>query len=207
MLRKACETILEQHRLGKYHARVDSHNKYLLISTECGKPFMTIYGIRFNRDTPTQNEIEYATELLDAALGKHKQDIESYIKLEAKVAKLRVNPKVIQTTSYNPDFSIVNEYPDLTVEFTLDYENYASTSGVKNEKVGNISTIFTIKKSKHLRNTKTFFTDQMHIYRNLPNVPTKDYDNAKKILFIEAEKHRLRKELDNLKSTLSSCNI
>lgn len=88
MLRKECEDVLESFGLGHLHASVSNHFKLAIVS-ECGKPFMVIQGIQFNRLIPSTKEITYAAELLDTFLGIHALDILEYISSNEKFKKLK----------------------------------------------------------------------------------------------------------------------
>lgn len=85
MLRKACQEILDENGLGRFHARINDSTKCLTISTECGKPLVTLAGIQFNRVQPSAAEIEFATELLDSAIAKYRNQFTAYLKVWAEL--------------------------------------------------------------------------------------------------------------------------
>lgn len=89
MLRKACQDTLEQFGLGSYHVDLNSA-KSLSIVAECGKPLVSIHGIRFNRTIPNAEEIEYAAELLDNFMGTHNNLLQDYLKKEATLKKYKL---------------------------------------------------------------------------------------------------------------------
>ena len=78
MLRKQCQEHLNAIGLTSFHVSIND-NKNLTIVTKCGKPFVTVYGISFNRSSPTNAEIEYASELFEQFLTQHKKALDNYI--------------------------------------------------------------------------------------------------------------------------------
>jgi len=78
LLRKACQVHLDAIGLTSFHTGI-TEQKRLAIYTTCGKPFITIWGVSFNRTSPTNAEIEFASELFAQFLIRHQTAIEDYI--------------------------------------------------------------------------------------------------------------------------------
>ena len=78
LLRKACQEHLDAMGLTSFHTGI-TEQKRLAIYTTCGKPFITIWGVSFNRTSPTNAEIEFASELFAQFLIRHQTAIEDYI--------------------------------------------------------------------------------------------------------------------------------
>ena len=87
LLRKKSQEILDQFKLDAFHTAICEQTKCLKIVSECGKPFVTIVGIKFNKITPSNAEIDYAAELLISFLNAHIVEIETYLILLAVFKK------------------------------------------------------------------------------------------------------------------------
>jgi len=87
MLRKACQSLLNNNRLGDYHVRVQEDKKYMEIVGPCGQPLFAISGIRFGKTNPSAAEISYAVELLEEFLLEHKTKIEKFFEAKAIYSK------------------------------------------------------------------------------------------------------------------------
>ena len=87
LLRKKSQEVLDQFKLSNFHTAICEHTKFLKIVSECGKPFITIVGIKFNKITPSNAEIDYAAELLISFLNAHIVEIETYLILLAAFKK------------------------------------------------------------------------------------------------------------------------
>lgn len=80
-VRKACQEILDTiPLLRNFHVEVNKTYKCLDLVSECGKSLVIIHGISFSRANPSKDEIEYAAELFNAFLVKHRSKLESCIK-------------------------------------------------------------------------------------------------------------------------------
>ena len=97
ILRKKCQEILDDQKLSNYHVAIEESTKCMQIVGECGKPLFSIYGIKFTRMAPTKEEIEYAVELLDTFIIKHKTAITGFL---SKIIILK-NLVEIKTTDTN----------------------------------------------------------------------------------------------------------
>lgn len=105
MLRKKCQTLLDNVGLDMYHVQVQDANKYLQIVGECGKPLCSIEGIRLSRAAPNAAEIELALELFDAFLAKHAGTFKSFI-----AAKARADQAVIPESVDNLPSCVVQKH-------------------------------------------------------------------------------------------------
>ena len=92
LMRKAAQELLDSNGLSSFHVRIN--NKHLTIVGECGQPLVTVRGIKFTRDDPSQKEIAYAVELLDAFILKHKHSIENLMDKKKKAAAYKVDALV-----------------------------------------------------------------------------------------------------------------
>lgn len=79
MLRKACRPILSEHDLDAYHADLCATSKLFKLYTPCGKTFAIVTGVLFSSLRPTNDEIEYAVELLGDWLIRNQLQIDNYI--------------------------------------------------------------------------------------------------------------------------------
>lgn len=79
LLRKACQDALDKADLNAYHADIDDQTKYLCLYTPCGKHFAFVHGVRFGKISPTNAEIEFATELLEHWLARNEKIIGDYL--------------------------------------------------------------------------------------------------------------------------------
>lgn len=126
LLRKGCQDSLDAAGLGVYHVEI-TNNNYLGLVGECGQPLVTIHGIKFNRSTPSVAEIEYAVELFEAFLVKHKTNIMKYLKA-TQAFKLKDEitlPDSLSETSYRNEFSY--KQGDFKVEF-----QFTKSKGIEN---------------------------------------------------------------------------
>lgn len=133
MLRKSCQTILDNNNLGQFHTEINEASKSLSLVSECGKPLVYIHGISFSRLTPTKDEITYATELFDIFMTKHKNQINKYIQEKAVLNKLPKPENYTGDSFYykisdhmefeNKDFS-VGLYLDNTNKYHVSYVKY-----------------------------------------------------------------------------------
>lgn len=91
LLRKGCQPLLDELDLEFLH--VDIQNKCLCVVGECGQCIVTISGIKFNGTTPKTAEIEFAVELFQSFLTKHKDKLKEAIDAK-KAFKLLEIPKI-----------------------------------------------------------------------------------------------------------------
>lgn len=198
MLRKSCQEILDKYHIDDLHVSIDSRERLAIVS-ECGKPFMTIQGIHFNRQQPTSAEIEYATELLDNFLLTHIADISLYRKRKATYEKkgilkdpsspFRITGRSCNdlregTTFYKLELEIKTKY------FTGQLDNDLKFSFIFNSKSINYSGITQV-----IANLKKVDFDKKLIVE------------GKKILNIWIADEKERVFIDKLRVKLSSCNI
>jgi hypothetical protein len=94
ILRKKCQTILDGNDVDFLHADIDPNGLFLRLVTECGKPIVTIHGVTFSRKSPTNAEVEYAVELLDAFMVKHGDKLREYVKLSRAATAMEDTPLV-----------------------------------------------------------------------------------------------------------------
>lgn len=85
MLRKKCEEVLNNTYLENFHADIHQDTKVLQLVSECGKPLVSVNGITFSRNAPTNAEIEYCSELLTIFINKHRADIEKVLTLQKQI--------------------------------------------------------------------------------------------------------------------------
>lgn len=78
LLRQKTQEALNNIGLTSFHTQINN-NKTLEIVTRCGKPFVTIQGIKFNKNSLSLAEIEFASELFIQFLEVNKDKIETYI--------------------------------------------------------------------------------------------------------------------------------
>ena len=78
LLRQKTQEALNNIGLTSFHTQI-TNNKTLEIVTRCGKPFVTIQGIKFNKNSLSLAEIEFASELFTQFLEVNKDKIETYI--------------------------------------------------------------------------------------------------------------------------------
>ena len=85
MLRKNNQDVLDSYGLSDFHVEIDDgYYKTLQIVGGCGKPLVSVPGIRFTRTQPTKVEIEYATELFMNFMDIHGKLIQTYV-VKAKI--------------------------------------------------------------------------------------------------------------------------
>lgn len=82
LIRKQCQELLDANQIPFVH--VEIRNKTLTLVGQCGKPLVSISGIRFATNNPTKAEVAYATELFQSFLAQHATTIKTFI--EAKKA-------------------------------------------------------------------------------------------------------------------------
>lgn len=139
LLRKASQDVLNQADLHEYHT--DIIHKVLHIVCECGKPFIIIPGITFNRPNPTKVEIEYAVELLENFLVDNAKAISKYMLLERNFQKIPPPkiPKGVElsagTNSYyqfgKESYYFILRYTDSMFKVRLDKGNLLKSSDPK----------------------------------------------------------------------------
>lgn len=95
MLRKKCQSLLDDVGLDNYHIQINEAHKILEIVGECGQSFVSIHGIRLSRMAPNDKEIELALELFEAFLVKHTATFKEYIKAK-HAANLCHIPKEVE---------------------------------------------------------------------------------------------------------------
>lgn len=78
LLRQKTQEALNNIGLTSFHTQINN-NKTLEIVTRCGKPFVTIQGIKFNKNSLSLAEIDFASELFTQFLEINKDKIETYI--------------------------------------------------------------------------------------------------------------------------------
>ena len=86
-LRKECQEQLDNAGFQNYHVDIDG-SRHLVIVSECGKPLVTVHGVRFSRTQPTGSEIDYAVELLGSFLIKHQGTLAEFINAKREMEEL-----------------------------------------------------------------------------------------------------------------------
>ena len=194
LLRKAGQKVLDQYKLPNFHVGINDHNQ-MNIQSECGKPFVTIVGIRFNRTTPTAEEIVYATELLDGYMATHIQTMKTYLKAEQSFAKKKA-PAFDKQFELNINLNYYNSkthkhllranllYKDDILKITYRTEDNKTTitTNLTSERV-TTAKVEAFKINKTLRKTALKYLKDHTTYQR--------------------EKH----SLEQLKIKLSACNI
>jgi hypothetical protein len=125
-LRKQAQSILDTNNLQELHISINNNNKCLTLTGECGEPFITISGILFSRNTPNKSEIDYACELLDIFITKHKITLLDAINIARKVKQYPEQPHIKDNLKYDNypnkvmftmlNNLIVNIYEDLRID-------------------------------------------------------------------------------------------
>lgn len=81
LLRKACQPLLDGAGLKDLHVGVSPHGQRALsLVGKCGQTLVVIGGIAFSKNTITNKEREYATELFAKFLKQHAEVLSEYIK-------------------------------------------------------------------------------------------------------------------------------
>lgn len=150
MLRKSCQEALNKSSLSMFHADISSDKKLTIVS-DCGNPLFTINGISFSKVNPSIAEIEFATELLNGYLLKHKSRINDYLNLLAEVSDfagisyLTDEFTFFTNSSYDYSFkknirksNVSFEIGDFRIkinefEFILDFELIKNKTGIENK--------------------------------------------------------------------------
>lgn len=195
LLRKNCQPILDGANLAEYHVDI-AEQKYLRIVTECGKPLVNIFGIKFNRLSPNEAEIEYATELLDNFMGTHLPLLNEYMEKKEAYKRNRV-PKnddwpVRLFENYQSDHRPVAqvEYKEGLFEHSLRYYmddgSYTFRSKLLKDQMGEDFSI------KHLTDAKC---------------DKKLFNKVKVYLGKYIERDKMEKELNELLSKVAACDI
>jgi hypothetical protein len=114
LLRQSCQPLLDSAGLSDLHVSIE--NKCLTIVGSCGKPIVTIGGIKFSRTTVSAEEREFATSLFDKFLIKYNSDIVAFITakkafLATKKPELPVGAK---TSNFSTSMRFV-QWPDIAV--------------------------------------------------------------------------------------------
>ena len=150
MLRKSCQEALNKNSLSMFHADISSDKKLTIVS-DCGNPLFTINGISFSKVNPSIAEIEFATELLNGYLIKHKTRINDYLSLITELADFAdisyLTDEFIFHTSSSYDYSFKKNVRKSNVsfkigdfkikinesEFILDFELISDKTGKENK--------------------------------------------------------------------------
>ena len=78
MLRQACQPLLDELGLDMLHVGIDG-DKSLSIVGSCGKPLLSLSGIRFGSFKPSNKEVEYAIHLFNEFLRKEGAKLSVYV--------------------------------------------------------------------------------------------------------------------------------
>ena len=124
-VRMAIQPILDEAGLSLIHADVRSdggfprERGYLQLVGECGKPYVTLYGIRFSSTNPSNGEVKYVADLVGEFVSKHKEKLremlslatekrETYLKLEKAKEKIKDHQavKVLIIENLGPKFGM-----------------------------------------------------------------------------------------------------
>ncbi len=196
ILRQKCQEKLDDFGLGHLHCIVNNNYKLSIVS-ECGKPFMTIQGIQFNRATPKLAEISYAVELLDNFMGLHGKDILNFIRAEKNFTnKKKPNDKRFDC-----------RYNDVAGE-------YNSTKTIKDNFSICVYTdqIFKVIIPSNSKLERITYKNNISNFKSL--IPIKKFKHNKKLmaeayLFIKKFHNYETEQLNviNLKSKLSVCDV
>jgi len=197
LLRKACQDILEQFGLGAYHVDLNS-SKSLSIVAECGKPLVSIHGIRFNRVIPNQVEIDFAAELLDNFMGTHNNLLQDYLKKEAAFKKFKL-----------PDSEV---YEAEVGNSHVRHKGYVKTGTVSyDEGIFNHVLTYFFEEDKHVLKT-SINEDKLEDNFSIDSLTKAKCDKplftgAKKYLGKWLEKDTMEDELSNLLNQVNQCDI
>ena len=192
VLRKACQPLLDDAELSNYHVEI-SQNKNMNIVGECGSLFVTVKGVTFSRLAPTNPEIAYAVELLDAFLAKHTP-------LLRKVTKLRIEVNAVQTEINNYPWPnswkiVAPGYVHGTWECRIVHENDSRIKLlVKADKV----------KTEVASTTDGVLKDVTIPYGMSVNAATKLVKGFQRLL---AKRGKLQKQLNRVEQDVNSCAI
>jgi len=197
LLRKACQDTLESFGLSSYHVDVSSA-KSLSIVAECGKPLVSIHGIRFNRVTPNEAEILYAADLLDNFMGTHNNLLQDYLKKEAAYKKYKLpESKVFEASVGSTYVRNIGHRKVGTVEYTEGFFDHKLTYLFEQDKYRLVTTI-----------DDDELPDDFSISSlTKAKCDTKLFNAAKKYLGKYIEQDRMEDELSDLLSSVNKCDI
>lgn len=194
LLRQAGQTILDQYKIPNFHVGINSDNK-MTIQSECGKPFVTIQGIQFNRSIPSAQEITFAVELLDGYMATHIQTIQAYLKAQTTFQKKK------------------RPATDKRFGIAIDFNHYTKSSHKPSHYQIIIyrDDILNIKHS--ITNKKVKTTIQIHSNKTslqkITNYKTDKKLQKEALTYLKAHHkyHKEKYDLEELKQKLSVCNI
>jgi hypothetical protein len=118
ILRKLAQEKLDAAGFPNIYADINN-SLYMQLSTECGRPIAQINGVSFSRKAPTNAEIDYAVELLEAFLVKHKTTMDTAINLEHKYKDLENPPEI-------PGVEADQRYGKLRVKIYINEDTYVT---------------------------------------------------------------------------------
>jgi hypothetical protein len=134
-LRQAAQPLLDNIGLSQFHIEIAPSTKFLSIVGECGKPLVTLSGIRFSKSDPTKKEIDYSCSLLDTYLSKNSELLLSVYK--AKLAQsILVQPLA---------------------------RNYANVAGISQVYNGNFQVVVDLAVAPRARSVTISFTEEVDL--------------------------------------------
>lgn len=180
ILRQKTQEALNNIGLTSFHTQINN-NKTLEIVTRCGKPFVTIQGIKFNKNSLSLAEIDFASELFTQFLEVNKDKIETY------------------TTAYTHFHSL----PIIEAKFENMVCNFCSDSYVVVHSE-NATVTYIIKTSEFHISSKQRIKDVLEIH-TLLSTETREYalDYLNKFIVYKQEE----KLLEEAASQLARCDI
>ena len=98
LLRQACQPLLDRLGLNNLHVTIDQ--KTLTIVGQCGNPLVAISGIKFSRNSASNEERDFATQLFASFLDKHKESILDFVKQKQAFTELPRPELPSDATSY-----------------------------------------------------------------------------------------------------------
>ena len=91
LLRKECQSVLDDNDLGDYHVVINKHKNYLCIVRKNGQFLVELAGINFTDNNPSAEERVYAATLLEKFLHTHNSELNAVLKARA-IADKTVRP-------------------------------------------------------------------------------------------------------------------
>lgn len=83
-VRRAIQPLLDEAGLEFFHAGLQGSTNLIQIRGQCGKPYVTISGIKFSQSNPGKEDVAYAAELFKDFLEQNGEELARLPKLLAK---------------------------------------------------------------------------------------------------------------------------
>lgn len=91
-VRMAIQPVLDEAGLSPLHADLHTvnglqKNNYVRLVGECGKPYVTLHGIRFSSTNPPKEEVKYVAGLVEEFVQKHGEKLRTVLSLSQEKEK------------------------------------------------------------------------------------------------------------------------